>query len=138
MSGAQRELILNGDRVRVSVQVNDKIQAAGWMEALSAAGAFHPLVALKLKDLGGVPTKGTIRYALFLERIIEQFEVTSVQPREIADAEFELPPGLTRVPLRGFDPPPTRALSTPPTLKPSFKEDDADRPKPDGGEKKDK
>ena len=137
-SGAQRELILNGDRVRVSVQVNDKIQAPGWMDALAAAGAFHPLVADKLRELGGIPMKGTLRYVLFMDRIIEQFEVTSVQPREIADAEFDLPPGLTRVPLRGFDPAPARALSTPPALKPSFKEDDADRPKPDGAEKKDK
>jgi len=137
-TGAQRELILNGDRVRISVQVNDKIQAPGWLESLAATGAFHPLVAAKLKELGGLPVKGTIRYALFLDRIIEQFEVTSVQPREISDAEFELPPGLTRTPLRGFDPPAKRALSTPPLLKPSFKEDERDRPKPDGGEKKDK
>jgi hypothetical protein len=137
-SGAQRELILNGDRVRISVQVNDRIQAPGWMEALAATGAFHPSVAEKLKELGGLPVKGTIRYALFLDRIIEQFEVTSIQPREISDAEFELPPGLTRVPLRGFDPPTTRKFSTPPVLKQSFKEDDGDRPKADGGEKRDK
>jgi len=137
-TGAQRELILNGDRVRVSVQVNDKIQAPGWMEALAAAGAFHPLVADKLRELGGIPMKGTLRYVLFMDRIIEQFEVTAVQPREIADAEFDLPPGMTRAPLRGFEPPTPRTLSTPPVLKASFKEDDADRPKPDGAEKKDK
>ncbi len=137
-SGAQRELILNGDRVRISVEVNDKIRAPGWLEALAATGAFHPAVAEKLKELGGLPVKGTLRYALFLDRIVEQFEVTSIQPREISDAEFELPPGLTRVPLRGFDPPPARALSTPPVLKPSFKEDDGERPKADGGEKKNK
>jgi len=137
-TGAQRELILNGDRVRVSVQVNDKIQAPGWMEALAAAGAFHPLVADKLRELGGIPMKGTLRYVLFMDRIIEQFEVTLVQPREIADAEFDLPPGMTRAPLRGFEPPTPRTFSVPPVLKPSFKEDDADRPKPDGAEKKDK
>ncbi|HEV3028871.1 MAG TPA: hypothetical protein VG457_14935 [Planctomycetota bacterium] len=137
-SGAHRELILNGDRVRLSVQVNDKIQAPGWMDALAATGAFHPSVAEKLRELGGLPVKGTIRYALFLDRIMEQFEVTSTQPREVSDAEFEQPPGLTRVPLQGFDPPPKRSLSTPPVLKPSFKEDEADRPKTDGGEKKNK
>ncbi len=137
-SGAQRELILNGDRVRLSVQVNDKVRAPGWMDALAAAGAFSPAVAQKLKDLGGLPIKGTIRYALFLDRVIEQFEVTSVQPREIADAEFDLPPGLARAPLRGFEEPPARKFSAPPALKASFKEDDADRPKADGGEKKDK
>ncbi|HLY09003.1 MAG TPA: hypothetical protein VKW04_06840 [Planctomycetota bacterium] len=137
-TGAQRELILNADRVRLSVQINDKIQAPGWMGALAATGAFHPSVAEKLRALGGLPVKGTIRYALFLDRIVEQFEVTSTQSREIADAEFELPPGLTRAPLRGFEPPPPRAFSVPPVLKASFKEDDGDRPKPDGGEKKDK
>jgi hypothetical protein len=138
-SGAQRELILNGDRVRLSVQINEKVRAPGWMDALAAAGAFHPAVAQKLKELGGLPIKGTIRYTLFLDRVIEQFEVTSVQPREIADAEFDLPPGLTRAPLRGFEAPPARTFSTPPaSLRPSFKEDEVDRPKADGGEKKDK
>ena len=126
-TGAQREILVNGDRVRLSVQVDEKIQAPGWLEALAATGAFHPAVAEKLKGLGGIPSKGTIRYALFLDRIVEQFEVTSAQPREIADAEFEVPAGLTRTPLRGFEPLPARALTTPPALKPSFKEDDADR-----------
>jgi hypothetical protein len=136
--GAQREVIVNGDRVRVSVQVNVQIKAPGWMEALSAIGAFHPTVAEKLKELGGVPVKGTLRYALFLERIIEQFETTSVLPREIADAEFELPPGLVRAPLKGFEHAPERKLSKPPGVTRSFKEDDGDKPKPEGGEKKGK
>jgi hypothetical protein len=137
-TGAQRELLLNGDRVRLSVQVNDKLRGPGWLEPLAAAGAFHPFVAQKLKDLGGLPVKGTVRYALFLDRVVEQFEVTSTQAREISDAEFELPQGLTRAPLRGFELPAPRAFSVPPPLKASFKEDDADRPKADGGEKKDK
>jgi hypothetical protein len=121
--GAQREVIVNGDRVRVSVQV---------------IGAFHPTVAEKLKELGGVPVKGTLRYALFLERIIEQFETTSVLPREIADAEFELPPGLVRAPLKGFEHAPERKVSKPPGVTRTFKEDDGDKPKPEGGEKKGK
>lgn len=138
-SGAQREVIVNGDRVRVSVQVNDQVQAPGWMDALAATGAFHPAVAEKLKSLGGVPMKGTLRYALFLDRIVEQFEVTSVRPREIADAEFEVPAGLTRTPLRGFEPLPPRQLSTPPSLKASFREDDLERKVIEGVmEKKDK
>jgi hypothetical protein len=138
VSESQRELILNGDRVRLSVQVNEKVQAPGWLGALASAGAFHPAVAEKLKALGGLPVKGTIRYALFLDRVVEQFEVTSVQAREIADAEFDLPPGLTRAPLKGFESPPARKFTVPPALKASFKEDEADRPKTDGGEKKDK
>ncbi len=137
-SGAQREVIVNGDRVRVSVEINEKVQAPGWMAALASAGAFHPAVAEALGRLGGLPVKGTIRYALFLDRIVEQFEVTSVQSRPITDAELDLPPGLSRAPLRGFEPPPARTFTVPPTLKASFKEDDGGPLKLDGGEKKDK
>lgn len=137
-SGAQREILVNGDRVRLSVQVNTKIQAPGWMDALAAAGAFHPSVADKLKELGGVPVKGTIRYALFLDRIVEQFEVTSVQPREIADVEFELPKGLVRTPLKGFEALPERKLTRPPTVERTFKEDGGEKPKPANGENKGK
>ena len=135
-TGAQREVIVNGDRVRASVQVNEQVKAPGWMEALAAIGAVHPSVAEKLRELGGVPVKGTLRYSLFLERIIEQFETTSVQAREVPDAEFEVPPGLVRAPLRGFEHPPERKLTKPPHLNRSFKEDEADKPKPADGEKK--
>jgi hypothetical protein len=136
-SGLQREVIVNGDRVRVSVQVNEKLRAPGWLDALSATGAFHPAVAGKLKELGGLPSKGTLRYVMFLDRIVEQFEVTSAQPREIPDSDFELPKGLVRAPLKGFEKPPPRVLSKPPALRQSFKEDDGDKP-PTDGEKKDK
>lgn len=137
-SGSQREVILNGDRVRVSVEINEQLKAPGWMDALSGIGAFHPLVAERLKDLGGTPVKGTLRYVLFLKRVIEQFEATSVRQRDIPDAEFELPAGLARIPLRGFEPPPQRTLSKPPLVNRSFKEDEGDRPKSDSGEKKGK
>lgn len=130
-TGAQREVIVNGDRVRASVQVNDQMKAPGWMEALAGIGAFHPSVAERLRDLGGVPVKGTLRYVLFLERVVEQFEATSARPREVADAEFELPSGLTRAPLKGFERPPERKVSRPPSLKTTFKEDEPDRPKPE-------
>ncbi len=137
-SGAQRDVIVNGDRVRLSVQVNEKLQAPGWMEALAAVGGFHPAIAGKLKDLGGLPVKGTIRYALFLDRIVEQFEVTSTQPREIPDADFELPKGLVRTPLKGFEAPAERKLSRPPTVNRSFKEDEGEKPKPAPAESKGK
>lgn len=136
-SGAQRDVIVNGDRVRLSVQVNDKVQAPGWLDALAATGAFHPAVAEKFKELGGLPSKGTLRYALFLDRIVEQFEVTSAQAREVADAEFELPAGLTRTPLLGFETAPPRVLSTPPALKASFREDELDRKALEAIQKKD-
>ena len=136
-AGAQREVILNGDRVRASVQVNEQVKAPGWMEALAAIGAVHPSVAEKLRELGGVPVKGTLRYSLFLDRVVEQFETTKVQAREVPDAEFELPQGLTRAPLRGFEHSPERKLTKPPHLNRSFKEDEAEKPKPsESGEKK--
>lgn len=135
-TGAQREVIVNGDRVRASVQVDEQVKAPGWIEALAAIGAFHPQVAEKLRGLGGVPVKGTLRYALFLDRIVEQFEATFAGPRAIADAEFELPPGLVRAPLRGFEHPPERKVTKPPQVDRSFKEDDGDKPKPAPGEKK--
>jgi len=129
VSGAQSELIVNGDRIRVSVQVNPQVQAPGWVEALAAIGAFHPSIAEKLRGLGGVPVKGTLRYSIFMERIIEQFEATSAQSREVPDVEFELPKGLTRVPLRGFEPAPERKLTTPKQLRQTFKEDEPEKPK---------
>jgi hypothetical protein len=137
-AGAQREVIVNGDRIRASVQVHEQLKAPGWMEALAAAGSFHPAVAEKMKDLGGLPMKGTLRYTLFLDRIVEQFEVTSAVATAISDADFELPKGLVRTPLKGFEPLPVRVLSRPSTVKQSFQEDEADKPKTDGGEKKNK
>jgi hypothetical protein len=102
-------------------------------------GGFHPAIAEKLKGLGGVPVKGTIRYALFLDRIVEQFEVTAPpQPRVISDQEFELPKGLTRTPLKGFEAPAERKLSRPPTVNRSFKEDEGEKPKPAPAETKGK
>lgn len=135
-TGPQREIVVNGDRVRASVEVNEQVKAPGWMEALAGIGAFHPSVAEQLRRLGGVPVKGTLRYVLFLERVVEQFEATSARPREVADAEFELPPGLTRAPLKGFERPPERKVSRPPSLKTDFKEDEPERPKPQEPEKK--
>ena len=130
-ASAQSEVIVNGDRVRASVQVHPKIKAPGWVEALAGIGAIHPSVAEKLRELGGVPVKGTLRYSVFLERIIEQFETTSVQEREVPDLEFELPPGLIRVPLKGFEHPPQRKLTTPKQLRQTFKEDEGEKPKPE-------
>lgn len=135
VSGAQREVIVNGDRVRASVQVHDQVKAPGWIDALAAIGAFHPSIAEKLRELGGVPTKGTLRYSVFLERIVEQFETTSAQAREVPDGEFELPPGLIRAPLRGFERPPERKLTTPKQLRQTFKEDEPEKPKTDGEKK---
>jgi hypothetical protein len=112
--GKRRELLLNGDRVKVSVEIDPSAQAPGWFEALSAIGAFHPEAAAKLKDIGGLPLKGTLRYALFLDRVVERFETSSVKRRALADSDFALPPGLKRVPMEGLEGPPERNPSPPP------------------------
>ena len=62
---------------------------------------------------------------------MEQFDVTSAQAREVPDADFELPAGLTRAPIRGFEHPPERKLTTPKQLRQNFKEDEAEKPKPE-------
>jgi hypothetical protein len=82
--------------------------------------------------------KGTLRYTLFLDRIVEQFEVTSAVATSISDADFEIPKGLVRTPLKGFERLPARVLSRPSIVKQSFQEDEADKSKTDGGEKKNK
>lgn len=107
-SGEDRQVLLNGDRVRFSARVDGKVRGPDPFAALAAAGAFPPGMEEKLRDLGGLPVKGTVRYVLFLDRVVEQFEVTAVKPGEAADADFELPPGLAKAPLRGFERPPER------------------------------
>ncbi len=133
--GARREVLVNGDRVRISAEV-DPARKGGVWEALVPAGAFHPAVAAKLKDLGGLPVKGTLRYVLFLERVIEEFEVTASKPGPPAATEFELPKGLKKVPLAGFGPPSERAFTKPKQFQKGFREDDLDRSKEPPPEKK--
>ena len=126
-AGAAREIVVNGDRLRASVEVDGAHKADGYVEALSGIGAFHPAVAGKLKELGGFPKKGSIRYVLFLDRVHEQFEATSIRGEEVADAEFELPPGLKRVPLEGLEPPVERKPAKPAAFDSGFKEDEVER-----------
>jgi hypothetical protein len=120
---------VGADRVRLSARVDPKLRAPAWFEALAAAGAFPPEVAARLRELDGLPLKGTLRYVLFLERVVEQFEVTAVRAGEAADADFELPAGLARVPLRGFERPAEKAPESPRKYSRDFREDERDRKK---------
>lgn len=130
----RREVLVNGDRVRVSVEGEPAVrEVQGYWEAFAAAGAFPPQVVPRLRELGGFPARATVRYVLFLERVVEQFEVTSVRAGPIPDAEFEVPAGLSKVPLRGFAPASERRPPKPASLRRTFKEDEAERPQ----EKKD-
>lgn len=126
--GARREVILNGDRVRLSVEVDPSRPAPpGLFEGLIMIGAFHPEVASKLKDLGGLPVRGTLRYVLFLDRVIERFEVTAVRTGEVPASAFALPEGLKKIPLKGFGPAPERKPAKPAKFERSFREDELDK-----------
>jgi len=124
----RRELTVNGDLVRMTAEIDPKVPGRGYFEALSAIGAFHPAIAEKLEALEGLPQKGTLRYVLFMDRVVDQFEVTSVKRRPVDDAEFDLPPGLTQVPLAGFARPQERQPEKPAGFRRSAPERPLDRP----------
>jgi hypothetical protein len=122
--GAKREIVLNGMIVRLSAEIDPAVRGEGYFEALTAIGAFHPAVAEKLATLGGLPRKGRMRYVLFMDRVIEEFEVTSATLRAIPDSEFDLPKGLVQIPLAGFGRPPERKPAKPVLVPHAFKEDE--------------
>jgi hypothetical protein len=119
----KREVVVNGAVLRLSVEIDPQVRSAGPLEALAAVGAFHPAVAEQLKNLGGLPMKGRVRYVLFMERVVEEFEVSSVKAQDVADSEFDVPQGLTKVPLKGFGRPPERKPQKPAGYKRDFSED---------------
>lgn len=104
VEGDRCTLIVNGDRVRLSAQVDSKVRVPGYFAALASVGAFPAPVFEKLKTLEGFPMKGTLRYVLFLDRVIERFEVTSLRRERILDSAFEPPKGLKQVPWGGLEP----------------------------------
>ena len=69
-----------------------------------------------------------MRYVLFLERVVEQFEVSSARSGPVGGEEFDVPPGLKKVPLRGFEPAAERRPPKPARFQRNFKEDEAERP----------
>lgn len=123
-----RELVIGGDMHYIDVVVDPELaDGLAYFEALSAIGGFHPAVAEQLKRFGGFPLKGTVRYALFLDRIVSQEEVLSVRRGPLPAADFEVPPNLKKVPLRGFDPDAGPRPEKPTSLQATFREDDIDR-----------
>lgn len=115
------------ERTIAEVEVNPDLRGDGFFDALTLIGAFPSGVCAKLKELGGFPVRGTLRYVLFLDRVQEQFEVTAARKESVPDSEFELPPGLKRVPLARFEPAPERRPAKPANFERSFKEDEIDR-----------
>ena len=133
------EKVLGRDAVGREIRLGDKISyinvlvdptlegALGYFEALAKLGAWSPGVAERLKQLGGFPVRGEVRYALFFDLIKSTEEVTSAGRAELVDAVFDLPAKLAKVPLAAVDPAAWTPPAKPKDFKRSFAEDKIDR-----------
>jgi hypothetical protein len=123
-----REIRLGDAISYINVLVDPTLEGAlAYYDALAKIGAFHPAVADRLKQMGGFPLKGEIRYALFFDLVKADEEVTSVERADVPDADFELPANLTRIPLAGVDPEARPRPPKPKQFERSFTEDQIDR-----------
>lgn len=123
-----REIRLGGNIVYINVMVDTSLEGAlGYFEALAKIGAFHPAVADSLKQLGGFPVRGDVRYALFFDLIKSSEEVTSAVRADVADDVFERPADFKRVPLAAIEPAPWTPPAKPNQFKRGFAEDEIDR-----------
>ncbi len=123
-----RSIVVNGTDVAFDVLVDPSLaDGLAYFDALAAVGGFHPDIAAKLKTLGGFPLKGKVRYALFLDRVYCEEEATAVARGPIAAADFDLPAGLKKVPLKGFDPDAGPKPEKPKNFAHTFREDDIER-----------
>ena len=123
----RREILVNGEIVKLSFQGDAGVPLAGYLDVLGRLGAFHPSVGREMAGLQAFPASGTLRYVLFLDRVVERFEVKSARSEEVPAAEFEPPAKLRHVPLPGFESPAGRAPVKPSDVRKDFREDDADR-----------
>ncbi|HYE98653.1 MAG TPA: hypothetical protein VEJ18_07060 [Planctomycetota bacterium] len=123
----RREVVVNGEIVKLSFQGEAGVPVGGYLEVLARLGAFHPEVAGALSSLKSFPAEGTLRYVLFLDRVVERFTVRSAKAQAVPAAEFEPPAGLQRVPMPGFAPAAEREPVKPGDVRKDFREDDADR-----------
>ena len=130
VSEGRREIVLNGDRIRVSFQGDAAEKAPGWFNALASTGAFPPGVAAALRELPGLPVKGTLRYVFLMERVVEQFEVVRSTVRVISDAELVVPAGLQKVLMPGVERPEERRAQRPVSVPQDFKEDEPKKGSP--------
>jgi hypothetical protein len=123
-----RSIVVNETDVAFDVLVDPTLaDGLAYFDALAAVGGFHPDIAAKLKTLGGFPLKGKVRYALFLDRVFCEEEVTSVARGPVAAADFDLPAKLKKVPLKGFDPDAGPKPEKPKNFAHTFREDDIER-----------
>ncbi|MBI2933223.1 MAG: hypothetical protein HYY16_16380 [Planctomycetes bacterium] len=125
---AGREIVVNGIDHPIEVFVDPSLSdGAAYLEALAASGAWHPAVAEKVRALGGFPMKGKARYALFLDRVFSDEEVTAVARAPVRADAFERPATLRQVPLAGFDPDAGPRPEKPKNFEHSYREDEIDR-----------
>lgn len=96
---ARVQIVIDGE-TRVDVWAGDGPEEARWYyEALAALQAVPPEAAEALRACGGIPLREDSRYALFLDRVRVQAEVTLVDTGPIPAAEFEAPSDFRTVPF---------------------------------------
>jgi hypothetical protein len=123
-----REIRIGEGISYINVLVDPALEGAlGYFDALAKIGAFHPTVAERLKQLGGFPVRGQVRYALFLGLVKSDEEVIAAVRAEVPDADFDRPAGLTKIPLAGIDPLAWTPPAKPKNFTRSFAEDELDR-----------
>jgi len=123
-----REIRIGSGISYINVMVDPALEGAlGYFEALAKLGAFHPAVAERLKQLGGFPVRGEVRYAFLFDLVKATEEVTSAVRGDVADSEFEKPAGLTKVPNGAIDPASWTPPAKPRNFARSFLEDEIDR-----------
>jgi hypothetical protein len=136
-SCVRKDLYLNGNIRRLSVYVDPSLSIDGYFDTLSLAGRFSKEESSALKDLGGVPMEGVLRYVSFLDRVRAQIRVISVTPGECSLDIFTPPTTGKQVPLARFEKPVARKIKRPEGFEPSFREDDLERENDGMGEDQD-
>jgi hypothetical protein len=123
-----REIRIGEGISYINVIVDPELEGAlGYFDALAKLGAYHPAVAERLGQLGGFPVRGDVRYAMFFDLIKSTEEVTSSARANLADAEFDRPANLKKVPLRALEPASWTPPPKPKDFQRSFTEDEIDR-----------
>jgi len=126
-SCVRKDLYLNGNIRRFSVYVDPSFPLGGYFDTLSRAGSFSKEETNALKDLGGFPMEGVLRYVSFLDRVRARIRVISVTPGECPADIFVPPTTGKQVPLARFEKPVAREIKRPEGFEPSFREDDLER-----------
>lgn len=113
----ERAVVVDGNLHLLSVHVDPDLSAGrSYWRLLARLGAFHPRVAEKLDEMGGLPLQGTLRYLFFGDRVTAQIRTVKVGKEQVSSALFEPPSKLKRVPLAGFEPRPERKAEKPKDL----------------------